>query len=135
MNDSGNSKVGTISLRASIAGIVVPVLVAFLVLIFAKRNPSPYFTLCAVLFAGLELVALVTGAIARREPSGRAGLVISALCIIVTGGAAFFFSGSPAPPEQETPVADIEQPQPDSYFRKAADTLPENGHSDEDERR
>lgn len=78
------SKVGLVSLWASVCGVVVPILLAFLVRIFVKGNDEPYYILCCLLFAGGELVALVTGIIGRRSASGKAGLWISAVCLAVT---------------------------------------------------
>ena len=83
MNDNTNGKIGTVSLWASILGIVVPILIALLVHMFVKEDPRAYHKLCGLLFAGTQLVALVTGIIGRRSPSGKAGLGVSAVCIVV----------------------------------------------------
>ena len=84
MSENNNTRIGTISLWASILGIVVPIFIAFLVRIFVDENDEPYYMLCCLLFAGVELVALATGIIGRRSPSGKAGLSISAVCVVVT---------------------------------------------------
>ena len=84
MSENDTSRIGTISLWVSIIGIVGPVIMALLVRVFVKANHERYYMLCGLLFAGLELVALVTGAIGRRSPAGKAGLRISAVCIVLT---------------------------------------------------
>ncbi len=104
MNDIAQSRVGTVSLRASIIGIVVPVVL----LLFIRP------IICLLLFGGLQLVAVVSGVIGRRTPAGKAGLVISSICIIVTGGAAFFFSATPSPPVEEIPIVQTERSQPEN---------------------
>ena len=112
MKNTANSTVGMISLWASILGIVVPVLIAFLVRIFVKENDDPYYTLCVLLFAGAELVALITGILGRHTLPGKAGLVISLVCIILIGGTAFLSLRAPAAlPEREMPLVKPGEPQ------------------------
>jgi len=82
--EMNESKVGTVSLWASILGIIIPILVAFLVRLFVKVNDEPYYILCCLLFVGAELIALVTGIIGRKTASGKAGMGISLVCIILT---------------------------------------------------
>ena len=89
--ESDRSKVGTISLWASILGILIPILIAFLVRLLVKVNDEPYYILCCLLFAGAELIALITGIISRRTPSGKAGMGISLVCIILTALAVPYF--------------------------------------------
>ena len=84
MSDSGESRIGTISLWASISGIVVPIIIALLVRLFVRADHGTYHMLCVFLFLGCELVAFVTGIIGRRSASGKAGLSISTICIILT---------------------------------------------------
>jgi uncharacterized membrane protein YecN with MAPEG domain len=112
MNDdmNTNTKIGTISLWASILGIVVPIFIAFLVRVFVKGNDEPYYMLCCLLFAGVELVALVTGIIARRSPLGKAGLSVSAVCIAVTVLAVLWFT--PVRRVEHRPMEQTEESQP-----------------------
>ena len=84
MNENADTKVGTISLWASIGGIVIPILIAFLVRLFVKVNDEPYYMLCILLFAAAEIIALVTGIIGRKSAAGKAGMGISLACIILT---------------------------------------------------
>ena len=105
-----NSTIGTISLWASIAGIIVPILVALLVRMFVKGNDEPYYMLCCLLFAGVELVALVAGIIGRRSPSGKAGLSISAVCIVITVLVILAFT--PVKRVERAPVQQTERSQP-----------------------
>lgn len=107
MNDETNgTKMGTISLCASIGGIVVPILVAFLVRLFVKVNDEPYFLLCILLFVGAELIALITGIIGRKSPAGKAGMGISLVCVLLTVLAIPMFMVSPGGdrPEQHRPT-------------------------------
>lgn len=118
------SKIGAVSLWASILGIIVPILVAFLVRLFVKVNDEPYYILCCLLFVGAELIALVTGIIGRKSPSGKAGMGISLVCIILTALAIPLLTVSKV---ESRPVQNRPQPsqlaQP--YFLKAR--FQENG--------
>jgi hypothetical protein len=84
MSDIDNTRVGTISMWASISGIVVPIIIALLVRVFVRADHGTYHILCVFLFVGCELVAFVTGLIGRRSVSGKAGLSISIICIVLT---------------------------------------------------
>ena len=84
MNENADTKVGTISLWASILGIIVPILIAFLVRLFVKTNDELYYMLCILLFAGAELIALITGIIGRKSPAGKAGMGIALVCVLLT---------------------------------------------------
>ncbi len=84
MSDIGESRIGAISLWASISGIVVPIIIALLVRLFVRADHGTYHMLCVFLFVGCELVAVVTGIIGRRSASGKAGLSISTICIVLT---------------------------------------------------
>ena len=84
MNTNTNTKIGAISLWASMGGIVILILITRLVPIFVKGNDVYYMMLCYLLFAGVELVALVTGIIGWRSAAGKAGLGISAVCMVIT---------------------------------------------------
>ena len=113
MSENNNTRIGTISLWASILGIVVPIFIAFLVRIFVDGNDEPYYMLCCLFFAGVELVALVTGIIGRRSPSGKAGLSISAVCVVVTVLAiAFFVFFTPVRMVEHAPLEQTDRSQP-----------------------
>ena len=79
--ETDKATIGTISLWTGMGGIVAPILIAFLVHFCVKLNVAPYYMLCVLLFAGAELIALVTGIIGRKSPAGKAGLGISLVCI------------------------------------------------------
>jgi ABC-type iron transport system FetAB permease component len=83
MSDTEKAKIGTLSLWASILGIVIPILIAFLVRILVKVNDEQYYMLCILLFAGLELIAFITGFIGRKSPAGKAGMSISLVCTVL----------------------------------------------------
>ncbi len=106
MNENGDARVGTISLWASILGIVVPVLIAFLVRLFVKTNDEPYYMLCFLLFAGAELIALITGIIGRRSAAGKAGMGIAIVCVVLTALAIPIFTvrGVEQLPSQQQPA-------------------------------
>lgn len=93
--ETDRAKVGTISLWASIGGIVVPILIALLVRLLVKTNDEPYYMLCFLLFAGGELIALITGIIGRKSPAGKAGMGISLVCIVLIALAIPLFSRRP----------------------------------------
>jgi hypothetical protein len=107
MNDDADNKIGTISLWASILGIVVPILIAFLVGLFVKVNDEPYYMLCILLFAGAELIALITGIIGRKAVAGKAGLSIALVCVLLTVLAIPFIfvqNAAPTQPSDQHPV-------------------------------
>ena len=82
-----NASLGKASLWSSILGVVLPGCFAVL-LDFIGRNSSEQslplgylicgFVICGFLFVILELVGLGFGIAARRTPTGKAGLGISA---------------------------------------------------------
>ncbi len=109
-DDNGGVKIGAISLWASILGIAVPIVIAFLVRVFVKANDQPYYMLCCLLFAGAELIALVTGIIGRKSSSGKAGMGISLACVLLTALAIPMFSARRV--EQRPVPAGQEQSQP-----------------------
>jgi len=81
--ESEKSMIGIVSLLTGILGIVLPILCAFLVYLFAKENSGYYNLLCILLFIGLELVALITGIIGRKSPCGKAGMIIAIVCEVL----------------------------------------------------
>jgi len=90
--ETDGAKIGTISLWASIGGIVIPILIAFLVRLFVKVNVEPYYMICCLLFAGAELIALITGIIGRKSPAGKAGMGIALVCVVLTALGALYLT-------------------------------------------
>jgi len=89
-NDS--KALGKASLVTSIVGIAVPVILPVLVLVIEKRGGAA--TVIAVFFCGvlgvvLELVALGLGIAARRTTTGKAGMIISGILILLLVAAVF----------------------------------------------
>lgn len=108
MSEDADAKVGAISLWASILGIVVPILIAFLVHLFVKTNDGTYYTLCSLLFVGAELIALVTGIIGRKSAAGKGGLGIALVCVLLIALSIPMFVVRPVAvvkqPDQQQPV-------------------------------
>jgi hypothetical protein len=84
-----NDGVGRSSLWMSLAGLILPLVLAILATVFIsgsqegrQRRELAYF-LSAFLFAVLELAAFVCGILGRRSGPGKAGLVISSISLIV----------------------------------------------------
>ena len=85
MNTNSKSNIGTMSLVLAIGGTVLSIAVALLLaLIESLTNFMPPYTLCFVLFVALEIAALVTGIIGRRSACGKAGLIISAILLLLS---------------------------------------------------
>lgn len=85
MNTNSKSNIGTMSLVLAIGGTVLSIAVALLLaLIESLTNFMPPYTLCFVLFVALEIAALVTGIIGWRSPCGKAGLIISAILLLLS---------------------------------------------------
>jgi hypothetical protein len=80
--ENGRSSLGTVSLVCGIGGIALPILLG-LVGFFLHMNALLFFLLLFFLFVGLELAALVTGILARKTPTGKAGLVISSILVVL----------------------------------------------------
>ena len=106
MNENADNKVGAISLWASILGIVVPILIAFLVRLFVKTNDETYYMLCILLFVGAEMIALITGIIGRKSLAGKAGIGISLVCVLLTALAIPMFTARPSEhrPDRQQPT-------------------------------
>ncbi|MGA0447745.1 MAG: hypothetical protein ACO3M2_13165, partial [Pseudohongiellaceae bacterium] len=96
MNETADNKVGAISLWASILGIVVPILIAFLVRLSVKTNDETYYMLCILLFVGAEMIALITGIIGRKTAAGKAGIGTSLVCVLLTALAITMFTSRPS---------------------------------------
>jgi len=84
-NTNSKINIGKISLILAIGGAVLSIAVALLLaLIESLTNFMPPYTLCFVLFVALEIAALVTGIIGWRSPCGKAGLIISAILLLLS---------------------------------------------------
>jgi len=84
-NTNSKINIGKISLILAIGGAVVSIAVALLLaLIESLTNFMPPYTLCFVLFVALEIAALVTGIIGWRSACGKAGLIISAILLLLS---------------------------------------------------
>jgi hypothetical protein len=96
--NNDRSALGKASLWTAIIGIVLPASLAVLVAVFLTRpvlgqDPGIAYALCGVIFVILQLVALGCGIAARRTPTGRAGMVISAILLVLGVGLAAFKLG------------------------------------------
>jgi hypothetical protein len=91
-----NAWLGKASLVTSIIGIALSAFLAVLVGIFIRgpKEQGMYFGLCLLLFVILELIALGCGIAARRTSTGKAGLVISGILLLipVLGAVSWIFS-------------------------------------------
>ena len=105
-----NESVGRASLWTSVAGLVLPLSLAILAAVFIADTPEgrsrreTAYILSAFLFGILELAALVCGIIGRHTRSGKAGLMISGIILVlilvlipILGFFWFFLGSSPAP--------------------------------------
>ncbi|MBN2270168.1 MAG: serine/threonine protein kinase [Sedimentisphaerales bacterium] len=87
-NSKGN--IGKLSLILAIAGMVLPIIVAMVMIIVQWLRKSdlpeagPLYIICMLLFIALETAALATGIVARRTAQGKAGLIISAILLALT---------------------------------------------------
>jgi len=88
-----NASLGKTSLWTSIVGVVLPVSLAILVAIFLKPSSEKALAnaLCGVLFVILELIALGCGIAGRRTATGKAGLVISVILLLLFSFSILFF--------------------------------------------
>lgn len=93
MNEE-NGKISLISLWSAIGGFVIPVVFAIIFAILIDSgvlHGDGLLWLCAFLFVGLQIVALVTGIMGRHTQSGKAGLILSAIGIFVAVLGILFF--------------------------------------------
>jgi len=82
---NGRSKIGVLSLCLAIGGIIIPLALSLVMAIFGwLLGTTVFFLLCVALFLGLEIVAFVTGIIGWRSACGKAGLIISAILLILS---------------------------------------------------
>ncbi len=79
------------SLILAIGGAVFSIAVALLLAIAESLTHfHPPYILCIFLFVALEIAAFATGIVARRSPAGRAGMILSAILLILTAFSAPF---------------------------------------------
>ena len=86
MDDKNNTKiVALVSLCSAIGGIIIPLILYLIMMVFEMTTKSnmPYM-LCFLLFAGLEIVALITGYFSRNVIFGKVGFYISIALIAVS---------------------------------------------------
>jgi hypothetical protein len=81
------SGLGLLSLWLAITGMVLPIVIVVVVLASGTAESSGFMILCGLLATALELAALVCGIIARRSASGKAGLIISCIGLILASQA------------------------------------------------
>ena len=123
MNDNSESKLGVISLRFSILGILIPVVLAFLTHLFVEGDLKPYYTLCFLLFAGFELIALISGVIGRSSPAGKAGRGISSVFIALGILAVWTILFAPSEPPKDSPRAETSKYSPAKAAPPSAERL------------
>ena len=80
-----NASLGITSLCSSIIGVVLPACLAVLVAVFIKppNEQGPAYALCGVLFVILESIALGCGIATKRTATGKAGLLISGVLLLL----------------------------------------------------
>ena len=84
MNANSKSNIGKLSLILAIVGAVLPILIAVVLMIVESFTGfMPPYILCLFLSMALEIAALVTGIIGRRNACGKAGLIISAISLVL----------------------------------------------------
>jgi hypothetical protein len=137
--------VGRTSLWLAVTGLVLPILVAIVVSVVLTlanayetylRNGGAYYGLCVLLFVVLELAALVCGLVGWRSGSGKAGVILSGISLVLTVAAVVMAMGfwlvardAPhAPGAHEHPAHEWEQeraqPAPEPGAAKAPDPAP-----------
>ena len=85
METESRNKVGKISLCAALGGIVGGTLVALLLVMLESLTETDMpFSLCVLMFIGLEVGALVAGIVAWGSPFGKAGFGTSILLLAIT---------------------------------------------------
>ncbi|MCP4456369.1 MAG: DUF2207 domain-containing protein, partial [Planctomycetes bacterium] len=79
------SHIGKLSLILAIGGVILPIAV---VLLLAIAEPltgfNPPYILCGFMFVALEIAALASGIIGKRNAYGKAGLVVSSMLLVLT---------------------------------------------------
>ncbi len=96
MKQDGKNNIGKMSLFLAIGGVVLSIAVVLLLAIVESLTHfHPPYMLCFFLFVALEIAAFATGIVARRSPAGKAGMILSAILLILTAiGAPFFMIAS-----------------------------------------
>jgi len=75
-----SDRVGLLSLVMAILGCVVAILIWLTFLLMeAKLDVMPNYSLCVLVLVGFELIALATGIVGWRSPYGKAGVGIAVL--------------------------------------------------------
>jgi len=93
MNTDSKTNIGKMSLVLAIGGVAAAIgLWLVMAVVESLTDFDPPYMLCFLLFVALEIAALVTGIISRRSASGKAGLTISAILLILTAIAVPFFT-------------------------------------------
>ncbi len=111
---NSKSNIGIMSLVLAIGGVVLAIAVWLLLAIVEWLTVfEPPYALCIFLFIALEIAAFATGIIARRSPAGKAGMIMSAILLILTAiGAPFFMvstSETPGPSMTERKMIDLRE--------------------------
>ena len=80
-----SESLGKASLWTSIVCIAVPVILGILALVFIENrdNRDKAYVLCASLGGVLELIALGLGIATRSTATGKAGMIISGILVLV----------------------------------------------------
>lgn len=83
---NNHTTLGKVSLWSAIMGFALPILISSLTAALASSlrldhdAKKTVIILSVVLCVGLELTAFVTGILARKTGTGKAGLIISSIC-------------------------------------------------------
>ncbi len=80
-----NSKksLGVFSMCSAILGIIAGILLWLLFVILERFDIQAPYTICAIVFVGAEVIALITGIVGWRSPYGKAGVGISAVLLLL----------------------------------------------------
>jgi hypothetical protein len=77
--------------RHPVAGRLAVLVAIFLNNPVLGQDPGPAYGICGILFVIFELITLGCGIAARRTATGRAGLVISSVLLLLGVGLATFY--------------------------------------------
>ncbi|MHC4353148.1 MAG: hypothetical protein ACYTE3_09105 [Planctomycetota bacterium] len=85
METESKNEIGKVSLWVAIAGVAGAATIALLfILLEALTEAEMPFSLCLLLFIGLEVIALVTGIVGWSCPYGKAGFGASIVLLALT---------------------------------------------------
>jgi formylglycine-generating enzyme required for sulfatase activity/predicted Ser/Thr protein kinase len=86
-SETPSSPIGRISLWMAVSGLIVPTLLALIRAEPANSMlpPKNYFLLCLALLFVSELAAFICGIVGRRTASGKAGIAVSAISLVLAG--------------------------------------------------